>query len=643
MLGQYAGEFCDRLSGYVKMANHVVLAMLLVCISQTGSDISRFFPVEPEFGQYGVMYEANMREWGKSGVNILQKGSQLTAFEGFTDVGEYRVLADGLLTQAQCDKLITLVNHGGTRGSGYSGHEGSSTSPFTVHEQFSGLTPGEAANLALSGGVDGSLVHEYLSSSERSLRFINDYYNFPIDKQLYFHYTHLVKRTSLDSTENAYGERQDNSHPVHADNCYIQNDLSCLKEPPAYTQRDFSAVLYLNDYTEFKGGEFFFTHKDLSDDTLVYPKCGRLVAFPAYEYHAVKPLTFGSRYAVALWFTFNEYEREYAHEDARNILFSDDMPTTGTNVQSPPAMPQTDLLYDHPLETPEENNESPYETRPSLSDPLHSSLYSLVSEKGYRIVAREHELNGPERFSADGLINKEQADVLINFVNQYGSVGDGYTHSHKIKPDTSPFTEHETFKGITVGQAADLASEGLVPPTTVQLYLEASEKARELTERYFDIDLGTLQFDYTHLSCRTSHGDVEVRDDLSHPVHTDNCVMQDDHSCIREKPAYIHRDYSALIYLSNPLYEGGEFFFAHKDFSEQAAVHPYIGQLVGFNASIYHGVRALTLGERCTVALWFTQDASHAEKEHARAKSLIQKLLMPNDQEGNDVFTRDEL
>lgn len=86
--------------------------------------------------------------------------------------------------------------------------------------------------------------------------------------------------------------RKDLSHPVHSDNCILDEAMGeCNKVPPAYTWRDYrysyyydspnnkggglqiyiilsllSAILYLNN--EFEGGEFFFAHstKDLSPE-----------------------------------------------------------------------------------------------------------------------------------------------------------------------------------------------------------------------------------------------------------------------------------------------------------------------------------------------------------------------------------------
>ena len=58
------------------------------------------------------------------------------------------------------------------------------------------------------------------------------------------------------STEDA-SSRDDLSHPVHGDNCLLQQDGSCVKKLPAYTWRDYSAIVYLNE--QFEGGQFIMT------------------------------------------------------------------------------------------------------------------------------------------------------------------------------------------------------------------------------------------------------------------------------------------------------------------------------------------------------------------------------------------------
>lgn len=45
----------------------------------------------------------------------------------------------------------------------------------------------------------------------------------------------------------AQAERKDSSHPVHVDNCILNAEtLVCIKEPPAYTFRDYRCQLALH-------------------------------------------------------------------------------------------------------------------------------------------------------------------------------------------------------------------------------------------------------------------------------------------------------------------------------------------------------------------------------------------------------------
>lgn len=37
--------------------------------------------------------------------------------------------------------------------------------------------------------------------------------------------------------------------------------------------------------------------------------------------------------------------------------------------------------------------------------------------------------------------------------------------------------------------------------------------------------------------------ETKIREDLSHPVHADNCVLQPNGSCLKEYPAFVQRDY----------------------------------------------------------------------------------------------------
>lgn len=99
-------------------------------------------------------------------------------------------------------------------------------------------------------------------------------------------------------------------------------DEGCLREDPAYTWRDYSAILYLND--DFDGGEFFFAEdwKSRRVQGIIRPRCGRMVAFSAggENLHGVRGVRNNRRCAVALWFTQDEKYLEYERVVADTIL-----------------------------------------------------------------------------------------------------------------------------------------------------------------------------------------------------------------------------------------------------------------------------------------------------------------------------------
>ncbi|KAF0042100.1 hypothetical protein F2P81_005632 [Scophthalmus maximus] len=107
--------------------------------------------------------------------------------------------------------------------------------------------------------------------------------------------------------------------------------------------------------------------------------------------------------------------------------------------------------------------------------------------------------------------------------------------------------------------------EGRVPMKSARLFYNISERARHITESYFLLN-STLHFSYTHLVCRTAiTGQQDHRNDLSHPIHADNCLLDPEaNECWKEPPAYTYRDYSALLYLNGD-FEGGEFIFTEMD------------------------------------------------------------------------------
>uniref|UniRef100_A0A8C4S5Z1 procollagen-proline 3-dioxygenase n=1 Tax=Erpetoichthys calabaricus TaxID=27687 RepID=A0A8C4S5Z1_ERPCA len=239
-------------------------------------------------------------------------------------------------------------------------------------------------------------------------------------------------------------------------------------------------------------------------------------------------------------------------------------------------------------------------------------------------------LNGSQRVVLDNVVTEDECRELHQLSNATALKGDGY----RGKP--SPHTPSESFQGVTVLKALKLAQEGKVPMKSAQMYFDISEKVRKVVESYFRLET-PLYFSYTHLVCRSAIAEKqEGREDLSHPVHVDNCMLQSEAlECIKEPPAYTHRDYSAILYLNNE-FEGGEFIFTELDAKTiTAEVSPKCGRVVSFGAGKEnpHGVKAVTKGQRCAVAIWFTLDPRHKEKERIQAEELLTMLFSPVDAE----------
>ncbi|XP_049628110.1 prolyl 3-hydroxylase 3 [Suncus etruscus] len=237
------------------------------------------------------------------GVTLTQDARQLNGTE--------RVVLDGLLTPAECGELLQLAED--AAGAGVQGRR----SPHTPHERFQGLTVLKAAKLAQAGTVRGQGARLLLEASER-VRTVTQAYFSP-ERPLHLSFTHLVCRSAIEGEQS---QRMDLSHPVHADNCVLDPDTGeCWQEPPAYTYRDYSGLLYLND--DFQGGNLFFTERDaLTVKAQVHPRCGRLVAFSSggENPHGVWAVTRGRRCALALWHTWAPEYREQEWTEAQELL-----------------------------------------------------------------------------------------------------------------------------------------------------------------------------------------------------------------------------------------------------------------------------------------------------------------------------------
>ncbi|XP_015255262.1 PREDICTED: prolyl 3-hydroxylase 2 [Cyprinodon variegatus] len=239
------------------------------------------------------------------------------------------------------------------------------------------------------------------------------------------------------------------------------------------------------------------------------------------------------------------------------------------------------------------------------------------------LVQNSLDLNGTQRVLLDHVISEEECAELRNLAHAVTMAGDGY------RGRMSPHTPNEKFEGATVLKTLQYGFEGRVPMSSARLFYDTSERVRRIVESYFMLNT-TLHFSFTHLVCRTAiTGQQEHRNDLSHPIHADNCLLDPDaNECWKEPPAYTYRDYSALLYLNGD-FEGGEFIFTEMDAKTvTASIKPKCGRLVGFSSGGEnpHGVKAVTGGQRCAVALWFTLDPLYRELERLQADEVIQAL-----------------
>ncbi|XP_069834956.1 prolyl 3-hydroxylase 3 [Dendropsophus ebraccatus] len=236
-----------------------------------------------------------------------------------------------------------------------------------------------------------------------------------------------------------------------------------------------------------------------------------------------------------------------------------------------------------------------------------------------KVTLTPRQMNGTSRVTLDGVLTDEECEALLGLVQEAEASGEGF------KRRRSPHTFHERIQGLTVLQALQMTSSGLVDRNRAYFLYHATERTRILAQSYFETK--TLHFSHSQLLCRSAiEGEQEGRSDPSHPVHADNCILDpEEKECWREPPAYIHRDYSGMLYLSDD-FEGGDIFFTELDGTTVTAeVRPRCGRLVLFSSGgeNAYGVRAITEGRSCAIALWFTGSAEHAEQERFQAKSIV--------------------
>ncbi|KFQ06622.1 Prolyl 3-hydroxylase 1, partial [Leptosomus discolor] len=235
----------------------------------------------------------------------------------------------------------------------------------------------------------------------------------------------------------------------------------------------------------------------------------------------------------------------------------------------------------------------------------------LVYE-GASVTMNSKALNGSQRVVVDGVLSAEECRELQRLTNVSAGTG-GAGRGLSLCPICP----------LQLGQ------EGKVPLQSAYLYYNVTEKVRHMMESYFRLEV-PLHFSYSHLVSHSTLEKQEGRSDNSHEVHVDNCILNAEALvCVKEPPAYTFRDYSAILYLNGD-FEGGAFYFTELDAkTETAEVQPQCGRAVGFSSGSEnpHGVKAVTKGQRCAIALWFTLDPRHSERERVQADDLVKMLF----------------
>ncbi|KFV62106.1 Prolyl 3-hydroxylase 1, partial [Dryobates pubescens] len=260
---------------------------------------------------------ADMSKFIREGGPLMYKGASVTMNSKALN-GSQRVVVDGVLSAEECQELQSLTNAAASAGDGYRGK----TSPHTPSETFYGVTVLKALKVTVAVGRRGKQAME---TARRGLRAGSCpcLPNLPGAEAcvLFIPHSWARRARSCFTLEKQEG-RSDNSHEVHVDNCILNAEaLVCVKEPPAYTFRDYSAILYLNG--DFEGGAFYFTELDAKTETAeVQPQCGRAVGFSSGSEnpHGVKAVTKGQRCAIALWFTLDPRHSERERVQAADLV-----------------------------------------------------------------------------------------------------------------------------------------------------------------------------------------------------------------------------------------------------------------------------------------------------------------------------------
>uniref|UniRef100_A0A8C1LAX0 Prolyl 3-hydroxylase 1 n=1 Tax=Cyprinus carpio TaxID=7962 RepID=A0A8C1LAX0_CYPCA len=213
--------------------------------------------------------------------------------------GSQRVVLDGVITSDECQELHRLSSEAAIQDAFKA-----TPSPHSASEMFQDILVLKALQEDL---VPLKSARLFSDLSEKIRKLLES--NFGLESPLYFSSSNLVCRSAIEKQE----ERAD---------CLLISELNdCIKDPSAYSDQGYSAILYLND--NFEGGDFILTESDAKTvSSVVKPRCGTVVGFRAGQdnLHGVTAVTKGQRCAVVLQFTLDPHHNEKERLQAEELL-----------------------------------------------------------------------------------------------------------------------------------------------------------------------------------------------------------------------------------------------------------------------------------------------------------------------------------
>ncbi|XP_041038368.1 prolyl 3-hydroxylase 1-like [Carcharodon carcharias] len=275
---------------------------------------------------------------------------------------------------------------------------------------------------------------------------------------------------------------------------------------------------------------------------------------------------------------------------------------------------------EHLKVSPEATNKKKTQS-PKVEDAIQILKASSSHFANLQLVLDLKALTGSQRVILDGALTPMECAALRSFANAAADVGDsrsGHTSA------------------LTIRKSLELALQGALSRQDAHLYHQVSERARTIAQAYFRSE-PPLHPSSSHLHCRSpppATGDRERGEGPSAPVPGGECLRDpEDTACWRESEAEADGEtsYRVFLYL-NDEFEGGEFYIMDRDGEKiSREISPKCGRFLSFlsGSGNPYGVKPVTSGQRCAIALHFTQQHEHNEEERVGVARLLEQLYPP--------------